>query len=617
MPDKTDRPDNTWPTLGFLKAVQHPVFRNTLNTLLVVIDRQGQIVFTNHAFQAASGFSKDEMTGMHFCMLFPASQRDSIKARFEQLCIGQLASDFIIPLRDKSGDDLYIHWVTATLTDPDGAIEYIVGTGTDTTAHRNTLISFEKSRMRFQDLVETCSDWIWETDAEYHFTYSSPQVEAILGYHPKEIIGKTLFNFMPTDEVNRLTRHFRKMEKATSIEHELNVKRHKDGHGVMMETSAVPFFSDKGELLGFRGIARDITDRQNTLQALKKSEERLRLSQKFANIGNWEWDIVTGELLWSEQMWVLFGLPTDSFALNFERYLERVHPDDRNILTNAINDSINHETIYDIEHRIIWPDGSIHWLRETGNVIRGSHGKPIRMLGLTSNIDQRKLLEQEQARQADQQRNLLIREVHHRIKNNLQGIVGLLRNNLTNMTDDPGAMVNKAITQINSIALIHGIHGQHDGRELLLCELLPAIVDGHTSPHQGASEIDLSLTIDNPLQLLDKEAVPVALILNEFITNALKHANRRDEYDRVSVSLQVINSRGEINIHCPGGRLPAGFDFETGSGHGTGLKLIRALLPPEGMSIKYRQTCLGVITSVLLQAPIVRPYTSPVQGCCT
>ena len=617
MPHKTNSADNIWPTRDFLEAVQHPVFKNTLRAPMIVVDQQGLIAFTNHAFQAASGFSEEELTGMHFCMLFPQSQREAIKVRFDQLCIGELASDLVIPLRGESGDDLYIHWVTAMLTDPDGAIEYIVGTGTDTTAYRNTLISFEKSWMRFQDLVETCSDWVWETDTEHRFTYSSPQVEAILGYRPEDVIGKTPFDFMPADEVNRLTRHFIKMEKAASIRHELNIKLHKDGHGVMMETSARPFFSDRGELLGYRGIARDITDRQNTLRALRKSEERLRLSQKFANIGSWEWDVVTGEFHWSEQMWVLFGLPADSFALNFESCLERVHPDDRDILANAINKSFNHETIYDIEHRIIWPDGSIHWLRETGNVVRCPHGKPIRMLGLTSNIDQRKLLEQERAQQADQQRNLLVREVHHRIKNNLQGIVGLLRNNLTNMTDDPGAMVNKAITQINSIALIHGIHGQHDGRELLLCELLPAIVDGHTSPHQGTSEIDLSLTIDNPLQLLDKEAVPVALILNEFITNALKHANRRDEYDRVSVSLQVISSRGEINIHCPGGRLPAGFDFETGSGHGTGLKLIRALLPPEGMSIKYRQTRLGVITSVLLQAPIVRPYASPIQGSCT
>jgi len=611
MPHKTDKPGNIWPTGYFLKALDHPVFRQTLETLLIAVNHAGYIVFTNRAFQVASGFNENELMGEHFCMLFPESQREPVKARFAQLSIGELDNDFVIPLRDKSGAPLYIHWITAMLTDPEGAIEYIVGTGINITEHRNTLINFEKSRKRFQSLVETSSDWVWESDADHRFTYSSPQVEAILGYRPEEMIGKTPFDFMSADEVNKLTRHFAQMEKTASIERMLNLKLHKDGHRVAIETSGVPFFSDKGELLGFRGITRDITVRQNTLQALQKSEERLRLSQQFANVGNWEWDIVTGNLYWSDQMWTLFGFSVHPFEPSYERCLERVHPDDQEMLVRAIEDSLHNGSTYDVEHRTIWPDGSIHWLRETGNVDRDPHGKPVRMLGLTSNIDQRKYLEQEQVRQAEQQRNVLIREVHHRIKNNLQGIIGLLRNNLRSATSDPETAVKKAITQIKSIALIHGIQGQRDGNELLLCEMIPAIVEGHTIPGQDISEIDLSMEIDTPLQLLEKEAVPVALILNELITNALKHANWQNTHDGVNVSLQVISGRGEISIDCPGGRLPAGFDFQAGSGFGTGLELVHALLPPEGMSIQYQQTRAGVTTGVLLQAPIVRCHILP------
>ncbi len=611
MPRKTDNPGNVWPTDHFLRAIEHPIFSRMLATLLIVVDRAGHIVFTNRAFQAASGFSENELIGRHFCMLFPEAQQESVKIQFDLLSIGELANDFIIPLLDKSGAHLYIHWITAMLTNPEGAIEYIVGTGTDTTEHRNTLLSYEKSRNRFQALVETTSDWVWESDAEHRFTYSSPQIEAILGYRPEEMIGKTPFDFMPADEVNRLRLHFNRMEKTASIDRLLNIKLHKDGHRVAMETSGGPFFSDKGELLGFRGITRDITVQQNALQALQKSEERLRLSQQFANVGNWEWDIVTGNLYWSDQMWILFGFSVNPFEPSYERCLERVHPDDREMLVRAIEDSLHHGATYNVEHRTIWPDGSIHWLRETGNVDRDSQGKPIRMLGLTSNIDQRKYLEQEQVQQAEQQRNVLIREVHHRIKNNLQGIIGLLRTNLTSMASDPGMAVEKAITQIKSIALIHGIQGQRDGKELLLCEMIPAIVEGYTIPGQGIAEIDLSMEVDTPLQLLDREAVPVALILNELITNALKHANRQNMHDRVNISLQVISGRGEISIHCPGGRLPTGFDFQAGSGFGTGLELVRALLPPESMSIQYQQTRAGVITDVLLQAPIVQRHILP------
>jgi len=611
MQQKTNNPDNTWPTLNFLKALEHPVFRYTLETLLIVVDRGGHIVFTNRAFQASSGFSENELMDEHFCILFPELQREPVSARFfEQLDIGVFDNNFVIPLCNKAGEPFYIHWITATLTDSDGAIEYIIGTGVDSTETRNTFINYEISHKRFQDLVETSSDWMWETDADLHFTYSSPQIETILGYRPEEIIGKTAFVFSQGDKAINFTQLLiSQMEKAAPINCFLNYKCHKDGHVVTMETSCVPYISDQGELLGYRGIERNITDRQNTLQALKKSEERLRLSQKCANIGNWEWDIITGDLYWSDQHWALFGLPAKSFEPSYERFLESIHPDDRDTVIRAIEDSHHHGITYDVEHRIVWPNGEIHWVRGTGNVDYDSHGKPARMLGVISNIDQHKYIEYNQLRQAEQQRNALIREVHHSIKNNLQGIVGLLRNSLKNKANDPRVAVEDAITQVNAIAHIHGIQGRRDGKELLLCEMIPAIVKGHMAQNQDVGEINLSLKIENSLQLLDKEAVPVALIINELITNALKHANKKKANDKISVSLHVVNDRGEISIHCPGGRLPDGFDFQAGTGYGTGLELIRALLPPEGMSIQYRQTQSGVTTDVLLQAPIVRHCT--------
>ena len=614
MHDKSDKPRNSWPTANFLEAAQHPFFKYTLETLLLAVDREGRFVYTNRAFERASGFSEHELLGNHFCMLYPESQQEAVRASFvEQLHHGEFASNLVIPMRGKAGESFYINWITATLTNPTETIEYIVGAGIDHTEHRNTLINYRKSQDLFRDLVETSSDWWWAIDTELRFTYSSPQVETILGYRPEEMLGKTPFDFMPADEADKLARHFNRRGKPAPFNREQNINIHKDGRHVTMETSGVPFFSSKGELSGFRGIAHDITDRQNTLQALQKSEERLRLSQQFANFGNWEWDIATGELYWSDQVWTLFGLPVASTRPYLDMFLSYVHPDDRDMVLQAIDDSLYHGSVYDLDHRIVWPDGSIHWVREAGNVVRDADGKPVRMLGLASNIDKRKLHEQEQLRQAEEQRNALIREVHHRIKNNLQGIVGLLRNNLNHTPSDPADAIDKAITQINSIALIHGIHGQRDINKLLLCEMLPAIVEGHSHTNNAATAIDLSLNVDTPLEVLDKEAVPVALILNELITNALKHANRQNAHDKVRVSLDAVHEQGEIRIHCPGGRLPEGFDFQAGMGHGTGLELIQALLPADGFSIQYRQNRAGVTTHVQLRAPIVRPYSFPQQ----
>ncbi len=139
--------------------------------------------------------------------------------------------------------------------------------------------TIHQNEERFRNLVETTTDWIWETDSNAIYTYASPQVRKVLGYAPEEIIGKSPFDFMPPEEARRVTEIFKTIvagqEPFTNLE---NQNLHKDGHLVVLETSGVPFFDNDGKLLGYRGIDRDITERKNAEQALRKSEEEWRLT---------------------------------------------------------------------------------------------------------------------------------------------------------------------------------------------------------------------------------------------------------------------------------------------------------------------------------------------------
>ena len=119
------------------------------------------------------------------------------------------------------------------------------------------------SEERFRDLVETSSDWIWEVDPEGVYTYVSPKVEALLGYKPEEILRKTPFDLMPHEEQKRIRELFqdiaRRGEPFSGLE---NKNLHKDGHVVILETSGEPIKDSSGNLLGYRGIDRDITERK-------------------------------------------------------------------------------------------------------------------------------------------------------------------------------------------------------------------------------------------------------------------------------------------------------------------------------------------------------------------
>jgi len=141
------------------------------------------------------------------------------------------------------------------------------------------LTALEESNERFRSLVETTSDWIWEINPEGVYTYSSPKVHDLLGFAPEEIIGKNLVDLTAPKEMERTSRIFKKLilsrKPFTGFE---NACQAKDGRFVVIETNGVPVFDDNGELLGFRGIARDISERKTALEALKKSRDELRNS---------------------------------------------------------------------------------------------------------------------------------------------------------------------------------------------------------------------------------------------------------------------------------------------------------------------------------------------------
>lgn len=135
----------------------------------------------------------------------------------------------------------------------------------------------EISETKYRNLVESINDWVWEVDENGVYTYSSPKVRDILGYRPEEIIGKTPFDLMPEDEARRLRTFFKEAaaeRKPFKLLENINI--HKDGHRVILETSAIPIIDDAGGFHGYRGIDRDITERKRAEEELKNKERDIR-----------------------------------------------------------------------------------------------------------------------------------------------------------------------------------------------------------------------------------------------------------------------------------------------------------------------------------------------------
>jgi PAS domain S-box-containing protein len=134
----------------------------------------------------------------------------------------------------------------------------------------------EQQYREYRDLVENTSDWAWQVDPVGRYTYSNPKVFDLLGYMPKEVIGKTPFDFMPTGVADDIRKYFEKIAEARKPFYGLvNVNLHKNGQAVVLETNGVPIFDRNCTFLGYRGIDRDITERKKMADAIVKMQQEL------------------------------------------------------------------------------------------------------------------------------------------------------------------------------------------------------------------------------------------------------------------------------------------------------------------------------------------------------
>jgi len=139
---------------------------------------------------------------------------------------------------------------------------------------------------------------------------------------------------------------------------------------------------------------------QKTDQLVKKQtskllelSERLKFAIEGAQLGLWDWNIKTGDLYWSKRIAPLFGYTEGTLETSYDNFVEAIHKDDRQSVLSAIDNCIENGEAYNIEHRVVWPDGEIRWVQETGDVVRDTNGTALKMIGVVQDIHHRKVIE--------------------------------------------------------------------------------------------------------------------------------------------------------------------------------------------------------------------------------
>lgn len=239
-------------------------------------------------------------------------------------------------------------------------------------------------------LIDTIPDLVWLKDPEGIYLACNPAFERFFGATESEIVGRTDFEFVPTELAEFFRRHDRQAIEAGSPSRNEEWVDYPDGHRVLLHTTKTPIRDTNGHLIGVLGIGHDITELRRTQQALIESESRYRLALEMTQSGAWEYSLESDQLICSDELVAMMGLERGEFGGALSELESLIHPDDPISWQQEIRTAITSGKRHAFEFRLLRSDGRTRWIELLGDADRDEQGNALRMYGLMRDITEQK-----------------------------------------------------------------------------------------------------------------------------------------------------------------------------------------------------------------------------------
>ncbi|HEX4779866.1 MAG TPA: EAL domain-containing protein [Usitatibacter sp.] len=378
-------------TQQLIEALPNPVFYK---------DSHGRYLGCNRAFERFFGLPREQIVGKKYSDISPHAQVETHTDADAQLLSHPGAityeSTAVFAPEDALRDVLVNK---ASFLDPGGEIAGLVGSLVDITERKRLEIDTRASAELLRAVIQAAPVAIVARDLDRVITMWNPAAERMFGWRESEVVG-TPTSIVPKARAPEAARLRELAQNGQTTFVEETTRMHRDGHEIDVALSAAPIYDGEGRASGTMVTIADITPRKTAEAALRESESQLRLAMDAAQLGMWYWECDTDRFTYSEGLNVLFGRPAESPTTGYRDLQDRLHPEDRELFEATMRHAMKKGDDFSVDYRVVWPDGSVHWIANRGQVHRGSDGRARRVVGVAMNITERKIAEQRIAHMA-------------------------------------------------------------------------------------------------------------------------------------------------------------------------------------------------------------------------
>ncbi|MGB7443714.1 MAG: PAS domain S-box protein [Coleofasciculaceae cyanobacterium] len=374
----------------------------------------GSLLFVNETYCRYFGKKQQELIESNFCCL----SLDQNRQQIEKYIVALTSDDPVVTNEEMvtiaNQESYWLQWINRGIFSEQGELVELQAVGRDITERKRT----EEVLREHQLFVERIADatpgilYIYDLIRQRH-VYTNQQIAELLGYTPTQVqeMGS---NF--TDQViypadlpkyqEYIQQRIPQAKDGEILEFDYRV-RHASGERRWLQNRDTVFIRNElGCPIQIIGVAQDITKRKQAESALQASEERLRVALEAAGMSSWEWNLLTDQITWSGNFDFFSSMLPSRFDGKHETFIESIHSPDRPRVLEALENAVNDGEDYDVEFRVILPDGNVRWVASKGQVFYGETGFAVRMVGVDMDITRHKLAEEELQRSEELYRTM-------------------------------------------------------------------------------------------------------------------------------------------------------------------------------------------------------------------